>query len=164
VPELILALAVSGCCHNPTESPPPAVPFVPVPTEAARAGFEQVKKDLQGDEVDGDKSPIGQPLSMTLRDQGTQHPFAEQQAEFIQKLRCRKRGCYAELIVDKPEKAVRINQFVTDSRTPLNRWSGWRFVSGLYDVPAAGQTTGYSARQRRMAVVVLAGAPFEVRR
>jgi hypothetical protein len=162
--QFALALAVAGCCHPAAEPPPPLIKFAPVPSAVAKEGFVKVRDELKGEEVPANKSPIGQPLVATLNERRKQNAYSDLEAEFIGKLRCKELGCYAELTADSPEKVVRINQFVTDSATPLNQWSGWRFVSGLYEGQAADQKQAGPDQQRRMAVVVLKGHAWGVRR
>jgi hypothetical protein len=155
--ELVAALAVAGCCHPAAEQPPPPIKFTPVPTAVAKDGFVKVRDGLKGEDVPGEKSPIGQALVKTLSDRRQQTVYSELQDEFVKNLRCKDDGCYAELTAESPEKTVRINQFVTDQATPLSQWSGWRFVSGLYEGPATDQKQPSTDRSRRMAVVVLKG-------
>jgi hypothetical protein len=146
-------LVASGCCHTANEPPPPEK-FVPIPTAAARTGFENMRASLQGEEVDGEKSPLGQALVKKLNELKAPNAFADLEAEFIKNLRCKKLGCYAELTAEKPEKALRINEFVTSAGSPLGQWASWRFVSGMYEAGAADQARG-ADQQRRVAVAIL---------
>jgi hypothetical protein len=150
-------LAVSACCHTASEPTAPVEKFVPTPTAEARTGFEKVVADLKGEDLPGAKSPIGQSLVQTLRGGKIQNLFPELEEEFINNLHCKQLGCYAELIADSPAKAVKINEFVTDPRTPLGLWKSWRFVSGMYQGSAQGGTD----QQRRIAVVVLDRRPYQ---
>jgi hypothetical protein len=152
--ELALALAVSSCCHNPAEQQQQqqVQKFVPEPTAAAKEAFEKIRAGLGGEEMKGSEGTIG-PLMAKAISESAPHPFADLQGEFVRNLRCRKLGCYAELVADKPERAARINEFVTDARSPLAHWHSWRFVSGLY--LADGNQAGGTDQLRRVAVVVL---------
>jgi hypothetical protein len=166
--EFTLALGVAGCCHPATEAPPPPIKFELVPTADAKKGLAEVVERLEGKDILGKDSAMGRDLSATLGSQpyrrenkqsaptNKEDRFADLAGEFVQNLHCKDDGCYAELTAGSGEKAVRINQFVTDFATPLKRWSGWRFVSGMYEGSAIDQKMS-ADRQRRMAVVVLKG-------
>jgi hypothetical protein len=164
---LVLAplLAVAGCCHTPAEPPPEK--FVKIPTARARAGFEKVRKNLGGDQdVDPAASEMGKAMIAALKARpGDQKAYPGLVDEFVSRLRCRQKGCYAELKAATAERAVQISEFVTSTASPLSAWSGWRYVSGLYVEDAKGAAAvNYSDDQRRMAVVVLNGKAWESKR
>jgi len=148
-------LMVSACCHTPAEPPPEK--FVKVPTAKARAGFERVRTNLKGEDVEASKSKIGVPLIAALRAKPVEQPaWKGLMEEFIKGLRCRDRGCYAELPAADAQRVLQIGDFVTNTGSPLSGWTGWRYVSGLY-VADAMREKGEGDQLRRMAVVVLAG-------
>jgi hypothetical protein len=155
--ELMLALAVTGCCHSKSEPQPPAEKFVPTPSGAARTGASKLLERLKGPDVKGPQHPIGKAMLATLDERRVPSVFSKLEGEFISNLECRELGCYAELTVENAEKALQINEFVTNAGSPLGQWTGWRFVSGLYEGSAR---TDKPDQQRRMTVVVLNGKPF----
>ena len=153
-----LVLAAAGCVHTPAEPPPEK--FVKMPTARARASFEKVRKSLGGEQdVDPGASEMGKALVAALKGSpADQKAYPGLVEELIAGLRCREKGCYAELKAPTAERALQIGEFVTNTGSPLSVWSGWRYVSGLYVAEAKGAAAAnYSDDQRRMAVVILNG-------
>jgi hypothetical protein len=162
--QLMLAVAAAGCCHTPTE--PPAEKIVKVPSEKALGSFVKVRDGLGDKEVPRTESEIGKGVEGAMNAYpDPKHAFADLQTEFTKNMVCREKGCYAELVAATPEQVVRIETFATSPKSPMAMWSGWRFVSGLYESKAdSKQRAGYSDGQRRMAVVVLEGHRWEVQK
>jgi hypothetical protein len=171
--EFALTMVVAGCCHPAAEPAPPPIKYELAPSTAAKEALvKNVLDKLEGKAIPGKASMMGQLLSKTLTERPPQDRGADKQnpswekadrfsdlvTEFNQNLVCKDDGCYSELTAGSGEKAVRINQFVTDFTTPLKRWSGWRFVSGMYEGSAIDAKA--NDQQRRMAVVVLKGRPW----
>jgi hypothetical protein len=125
-----------------------------------------VRTSLGGDQdTEASASEIGKPLVAALRARpGDQKAYPGLLDEFIVGLKCRQKGCYAELKAPTAERALQIGEFVTNTTSPLSAWSGWRYVSGLYVVDSKGAAAvNMSDDQRRMAVVVLNGKAWEAK-
>jgi hypothetical protein len=110
----------------------------------------------------GNTSEIGKAMIAAIKPRpGDEKAYPGLVDEFVSGLRCRQKGCYAELKAATAERALQVSEFVTSTSSPLSQWSGWRYVSGLYVQDTKGAAAvNYSDDQRRIAVVVLNGKPW----
>jgi hypothetical protein len=155
-------VAVSACCHN---AEPPMEPYRKTPTKAAYAAFNTVKKKLgdeRGEEANKLMSRFRDAIGNVKRE-NAQGPKSLAE-EFFEGLHCGSKGCYSEMVANTPERALAISNFATGHDSELARWTGWRYLSGLYLADGSdGQTVDDRPQERRLAIVVLDGQPRKVR-
>jgi hypothetical protein len=146
---LVPLFAVTGCCHQPAAQEPATEYVEKKPSANAKAALDRVLVTLGGDEGQ-DPKRIGARLREALAAGSANSPRFKPDTvnAFVSGMKCRPLGCYTTFPAATREQHAAVNELVTSPESPLRHWTGWRYLSGLYE---DGQ------KQRLLTVVLLDG-------